>query len=188
MGHLPPRAKSTIIWGRLAIPGLAHSDIDAFPSRHAEVNVLRRVAWHIGRGEGVDPQAERANVIGGGRSRRFPRRGRSIGRGGSSARESAAPSAPERSGRLGADRGDRCFALRTASAFVVVGSAAAATPGILWMTEFPAVSGLVRGACPPLTAAYLSHLPPGKCRGVNRLQKSTLSVSVVSIGYRADRQ
>jgi putative MFS transporter len=68
-------------------------------------------------------------------------------------------------GRL-ADRAGRRFALQTALALVVIGSAAAAaSPDILWMTGFRVVSGVALGAYPPLTAAYLSDVLPAKRRG-----------------------
>ena len=69
-------------------------------------------------------------------------------------------------GRL-ADRKGRRFALQTALALVLIGSAAAAaSPNVFWMTGCRALSGLALGAYPPLTAAYLSDVLPAQRRGV----------------------
>jgi putative MFS transporter len=66
-----------------------------------------------------------------------------------------------------ADRHGRRITLQAALALIVASSfAAAASPGIWWMTAFRFVSGLAIGGYPPLTGAYLSDLLPPKRRGM----------------------
>jgi MFS transporter, putative metabolite:H+ symporter len=65
-----------------------------------------------------------------------------------------------------ADRHGRRIALQAALALIVASSiAAAASPGIWWMTAFRFISGLAIGGYPPLTGTYLSDVLPPRRRG-----------------------